>query len=73
MNNEVIKSALVAYLNTELTDAERTAAINELKKFDETYKEFWSEFLSQNEELAHSYSEALESQGCGFYESLPVF
>lgn len=73
MNNEVIKSALIAYLNAELTDEERIAASNELRKLEEISKSFWSEFLSQDEELAHSYSDALEAQGCGFYESLPVF
>lgn len=73
MNNKVIISALIAYLGTELTYEERTAAISELAKLEETSKSFWTEFLSQDEKLAYYYSDVLEAQGCGFYESLPVF
>ncbi|MFN6475352.1 hypothetical protein [Nostoc sp. DedQUE07] len=73
MNDKIIVSALIAYLNTDLTDQEREDAIKELESRQETSKEFWSNFLSQDEDLAYHYSDVLDCQGSGFYESLPEF
>ncbi|WP_104910229.1 hypothetical protein [Nostoc sp. 'Lobaria pulmonaria (5183) cyanobiont'] len=74
MNDKIIKSALIAYLNTaNLTDQERQEAITELESRQENTSEFWANFLSEDEDLAYHYSDILDAQGSGFYESLPEF
>lgn len=73
MNDKIIKSALIAYLNTDLTDEERDEVIKELESRQETSKEFWVDFFSEDEDLAYHYSDVLDSQDSGFYESLPEF
>jgi glycogen debranching enzyme len=73
MNNKIIKAALIAYLNTDLTNSEKEEAIQELERLQETSKQFWADFLSEDEDLAYHYSDALDHQGSGFYESLPEF
>lgn len=47
MNNQIIRSALIAYLQTELTPLEKEEDLKELEKFQETSKAFWSEFLDR--------------------------
>ncbi|PHJ69212.1 hypothetical protein VF14_03540 [Nostoc linckia z18] len=73
MNDKIVKAALIAYLQTDLTDEERNEVITELESRQETSKVFWSDFLSQDEDLAYHYSDVLDHQGSGFYESLPEF
>lgn len=73
MNDRIIKSALIAYLNTDLTEQEREETIRELESRQETSKEFWANFLSEDEDLAYHYSDVLDCQNYGFYESLPEF
>jgi hypothetical protein len=73
MNEKIIKAALIAFLNTDLTDQEREEAIEELERLQETSKQFWADFLSEDEDLAYHYSDVLDAQGSGFYESLPEF
>lgn len=74
MDNQILVEALTAYLHTaELTPEKRKRVVAELTRLDETQKDFWSSFLNQNEDLAYHYSEVLDAQGTGFYESLPQF
>ncbi|MEH2067904.1 MAG: hypothetical protein V7K47_07010 [Nostoc sp.] len=73
MNDRIIKAALIAYLKTDLIDEERHEVIKELESRQETSKHFWSDLLNQDEDLAYHYSDVLDCQGSGFYESLPEF
>lgn len=73
MNDKIIRAVLIAYLNTDLTDQQREEVIRELEGKQETSKQFWAIFLNEDEDLAYQYSDVLDSQGDGFYESLPEF
>lgn len=59
----IVKSALIAYLNSDLSKDLRDEVIHELERLDENNQQFWADFLAHDEELAYLYSDTLDLQG----------
>jgi hypothetical protein len=74
MNTPIVQAALENYLsNPELSDFEREEIEFQLNQLNENHSSFWKNYLSDDESSTYYYSEILDNQGEGFYDSLPQF
>lgn len=74
MNLFIVREALTNYLYQTEDLADQKEIVKALNDLGDNSKTFWAnEFAGNNEDIAYHYSQALDDQGQGFYESLPEF